>query len=106
MYIAYAAWFLFLKGALKQALGGHPKEKVDAQVEDTGRVETVEDKKEQFIDDQTGENVSEDIDSTNNLDLPNNDDADVSENNDQSQNDIVEADVVESLIEHKPSVMN
>merc|ERR1712055_69076 len=106
MYIAYAAWFLFLKGALKQALGGQPKEKVDAQVEDTRRVETVEDKKEQVMDDQTGENASEDIDSTNNLDLPNNDDADVSENNDQSQNDIVEADVVESLIEHKPSVMN
>ena len=106
MYIAYAAWFLFLKGALKQALGGHPKEKVDAQVEDTRRVETVEDKKEQVINDQTGDMAPEGIDSTNNLDLPNNEDADVSENNDQSQNDIVEADVVESLIELKPSVMN
>jgi len=106
MYIAYAAWFLFLKGALKQALGGQPKEKVDAQVEDTRRVETVEDKKEQVINDQTGDMPPEGIDSTNNLDLPNNEDADVSENNDQSQNDIVEADVVESLIELKPSVMN
>jgi len=104
MYIFYAAWFLFLKGALKQALGGHPKEKVDIQVEDTRSVETVDDQKEQVINDQAGETAQEGVDSTNNLDLPDNEDMVVPEGDDQRQ--IVEADVVESLIEQKPSVMN
>jgi len=81
MYTAYAAWFLFLKGALKQALGGPAKEKVDAQVEDTRRVETVVDKKEEVINDHTDETAQEGVDSTNNLDLPHNEDAVVSENN-------------------------
>ena len=82
MYAAYAAWFLFLRGALKQALGGPAKEKVDAQVADTKRVETVEDKKEEVINDQTGDTAPEGVNSTNNLDSPHNEDAVVSENND------------------------
>ena len=102
MYIVYAVWFLFLKGALKQALGGHPKEKVDTQVEDTRSVETVDDKKEQVINDEAGEAAPEGVD--NNLDLPNDEDTVVPESDDQSQ--IVEADVVENLTEQKPSVVN
>jgi hypothetical protein len=104
MYLVYAVWFLFLKGALKQALGGHPKEKVDIQVEDTRSVETVDDQKEQVINDQAGETAQEGVDSTNNLDLPDNEDMGVPEGD--GQRNPVEADVVESLIEQKPSVMN
>merc|ERR1711974_259739 len=71
----HAAWFLFLKGALKQALCGHPKEKVDAQVEETSGVETVDDRKGQVSNDEQAREETapdESADSTNNLDLPDN----------------------------------
>ena len=60
MYIAYAAWFLFLKGVLKDALGGKPKEKVDAPAE-----ENQVDKKEKVLNDQAGE-AQKGVESTNN----------------------------------------
>ena len=102
MYIVYAGWFLFLKGMLKQALGGHAKEKDDTQVEDR-RVETVE-KKGEVINDEADETALEGVDSTNNSDLPNTKGAVVPESEDPNQ--IADADVVESLIEEKPRVMD
>ena len=107
MYIVYTAWFLFLKGALKQALCGQTKEKVDAQVEETRRDETVDDKKEQVTNDQQAREETapeEGVDSTNNLELPDKEGSVEPESDDPSQ--IAEADVVESLIELKPSVVN
>ena len=102
MYIVYAGWFLFLKGMLKQALGGHVKEKDDIQVENR-RVET-DDKKEKVINGEADEMAREGVDTTNNLDLPNAKGVVVPESEDQNQID--DADVVESLIEEKQSLMN
>ena len=99
MYIAYAAWFLFLKGVLKDALGGKPKEKVDSPAE-----EKQVDKKEKVLNDQAGEAQKGVESTTNNSDLSKIDEAVVSESNDQDG--IVEADVVESSMELKSSVIN
>ena len=98
MYIAYAAWFLFLKGVLKDALGGKPKEKVDTPAE-----EKQVDKKEKVLNDQAGE-AQKGVESTNNSDLSKIDEVAVSGSNDQDG--IVEADVVESSMELKSSVIN
>ena len=99
MYIAYAAWFLFLKGVLKDALGGKPKEKIDAPAE-----EKQVDKKEKVLNDHQAGEAQKGVESTNNSDLSKIDDVVVSESNDQDG--IVEADVVESSMELKSSVIN
>ena len=108
MYIVYASWFLFLRGALKQALPSAPKEKVDEHVEDDNpvhepaeerKVERIEDKKEDVM-------TTESVEDTKNKDRSmvsknDGDDKDVLD-----QDKVAEADVVQSLMEPKPSVMN
>ena len=106
MYIVYASWFFFLRGALKQALPSAPKEKVDKHVEDDNpvhepakerKVERIEDKKEDVM-------TTEGVEDTKNKDRP------MVSKNDGDEEDVLDqdkvADVVQSLMEPKPSVIN
>ena len=77
--------------------------KVDKRKVENRRVET-DDKKEKVINDEADEMAREGVDTTNNLDLPNAKGVVVPESEDQNQID--DADVVESLIEEKQSLMN
>jgi len=108
MYIVYASWFLFLRGALKQALPSAPKEKVDKHVEDDNPVhEPVEERKVERIED-TKEDVmiTEGVEDTKNKDRPMVSKNDSDEKDVLDQDKVAEADVVQSLMEPKPSVMN
>ena len=108
MYIVYASWFLFLRGTLKQALPSAPKEKVDKHVEDDNRLhEPVEERKVERIEDE-----KEDVMTTGNVEDTKNKDRSMVSKNDSDEKDVLdqdkvaEADVVQSLMEPKPSVMN
>ena len=108
MYIVYASWFLFLRGALKQALPAAPKEKVDKHVEDDNPVhEPVEEKKVERIEDEKEDvTTTEGVEDTKNEDQPMVSKNDGDEKDVLDQDKVAEADVVQSLMEPKPSVMN
>ena len=108
MYIVYASWFLFLRGALKQALPAAPKEKVDKHVEDDNPVhEPVEEKKVERIEDEKEDvTTTEGVEDTKNKDRPMVSKNDGDEKDVLDQDKVAEADVVQSLMEPKPSVMN
>ena len=103
MYIVYASWFLFLRGALKQALPAAPKEKVDKHVEDDNPVhEPVEERKVERIEDEKEDvTTTEGVEDTKMVSKNDGDEKDVLD-----QDKVAEADVVQSLMEPKPSVMN
>ena len=103
MYIVYASWFLFLRGALKQALPAAPKEKIDKHVEDVNPVhEPVEEKKVERIEDEKEDvTTTEGVEDTKMVSKNDGDEKDVLD-----QDKVAEADVVQSLMEPKPSVMN
>ena len=105
MYIVYASWFLFLRGTLKQALPSAPKEKVDKHVEDDNPVhEPVEERKVERIEDEKEDVMT--TEGVENKDQPMVSKNDGDEKDVLDQDKVAEADVVQSLMEPKPSVMN